>query len=200
MISCAPRGGPDKAGGWRLLTLATAPCYSRACMRDSNPRPQAAGFSLIELLVVVLIVAVLAAMGIAQYAKTVEVTKSEDALSVTQAVANAQRMYALDHAMVYLDGEVSACTAGGSSNTCSNTATNACDLMYCGYMARQDLTTKPYQYYASNGTTTCGSNGTNLAACSKRRATAPATYSGWGFTISNVGVVATLDTNQPAVH
>lgn len=159
------------------------------------------GFTLIELLVVVLIVGVLAAMGLTQYTKTMESARSDDALATAQSIANANRMYALDHNGTYLAGNLSGCAPDGASTTCNGTAASACDLLYCNYLARQDLRTsenggpKTYIFQAADGAATG-----NVAARANRLGAADAPYNTWGFTVTRMGVATAVGTDQPPVH
>lgn len=161
------------------------------------------GFTLIELLVVVLIIGVLAAMGLTQYSKTMEVARADDALAATKSIANANRMYALDHNGTYLSGNLSSCAPDGTSTTCNGTAASACDLLYCNYLARQDLRTtvdggpKNYLFQAADGNAAG-----NVAATATRLDTADAPFNTWGFTVTRMGVAATRTgaVEQPPVH
>ena len=166
-------------------------------MKNRSP-----GFTLIELLVVVLIIGILATMGVGQYAKSVETAKADDAFAFTQSIAAANRMFALDHNGTYLKGSLSDATCPtGASGNCSN-ETNACGLMWCGYMARQDLAPKPYTFCAGAASTDCGTTcDAAKVACSKRKTGAPEPYINWGYTVTNQGVSAALDSgNQPSVQ
>lgn len=160
------------------------------------------GFTLIELIVVVLIVAILATMGLSQYSKAVETAKADDAFAFTQSIAAANRMFALDHGGRYLSGGLSdaGCATGGAAVDCK-TETNACALMWCGYLARQDLTPKPYTF-CSGGSTTCGAGcDANTVGCALRKTGAASPYNTWGYTVTNQGVTSVTDpTNMPAVH
>ncbi len=55
------------------------------------------GFTLVELLIVVLIIGILATISIPYYRKTVETSKATDALAILNTIANANKMYALDN-------------------------------------------------------------------------------------------------------
>ena len=131
-----------------------------------------------------------------QYSKAMENSKADQAAAVAQSIANANRSFNLEKGG-YLDGDVSACDpAGTASGTCN---ASVCDLMYCNYLARQDLRCKPYKYLASNGS--AGSCATaNLGACTRRRpgtdacgvGTDSTPYVGWGYDVSLVGVVTPI--------
>ena len=55
------------------------------------------GFTLLELLVVVLIIGVLTAIAIPQYQKAVEKSKAAQAITWVKAISNALKIYILDH-------------------------------------------------------------------------------------------------------
>ena len=82
------------------------------------------GFTLIELMVVILIIGILAAIGYPQYLKTVETSKANDSVALVTMAGNANRMYAVDHNGGYLSGTItnacdppsSACGAGNALN------------------------------------------------------------------------------------
>jgi len=63
------------------------------------------GFSLLELLVVVLIIGILAAIALAQYKRTVEQSYSAEALNIIKAVAQSAKLYAInrDHEFTSFD-------------------------------------------------------------------------------------------------
>ncbi|OGS13620.1 MAG: hypothetical protein A2285_05955 [Elusimicrobia bacterium RIFOXYA12_FULL_57_11] len=127
------------------------------------------GFTLVELLVVVTIISILAAVGMPQYMKTVETTKATDALAITQMIANANRMYQID-----------------KNTYASAVATLVTDK----YMASHDWSAAAYNYYACNGATGGGCCAAGMVACCQRNATG--TYSSWGYSINTSGVCSTL--------
>ncbi len=155
---------------------------------------ETSGFTLVELIVVVMIVGVLAAFAVPQYVRTVENSKLDDALAIVQMVGTTNRMYALEHSNTYLSGKLtgSSCNTG----TCPTTGTTACDLVRCQYLAGQNWDASPYEVWAAPGNaacTGCPASG-NAVACAKRRAGAsPGTnngsYTSWGWAVNAQGTV-----------
>lgn len=154
------------------------------------------GFTLIELLVVVLIIGVLAAMGLTQYTKTMEAARADDALATAKSIANANRMYALDHGGAYLTGNMSGCAPDGASTTCTAGGGTACDLLYCGYLARQELR-PPVKSYLFEAADTAAA-GTYAARSVRNGGDAP--YNTWGFRVTKTGTASILGTDQPAAQ
>ena len=154
----------------------------------------ASGFTLIEMLVVVLIIGILATLGLPQFFKSMEIAKADDALGTIQSIAAANKQFYIDH-QVYVQNDMplTSCNSAASSVDSCNGST-ACDLMYCGYLARQDLSTKPYNFYAG----ACGSGGVNaIAACAARRtdlSSVSPPYSTWGYTMTTMGNITPNDT------
>ncbi len=152
----------------------------RAINRYSeNPR----GFTLIELLVVVLLIGVLAGIAVPYYLKTQEISKANSGAALASMVATANRMYAVDHGALLTGALTSACTAGACGS-----AGNACDLINCGYLSRQDWSSNPYSVQALNNAS-CGSGcpGGSYVACAMRQGSASSTYSGWGYVVDATG-------------
>lgn len=158
-----------------------------------------AGFTLIEILVVVLIIGVLAALALPQFFKSMEVAKADDALGYVQSVAAANRQFYIDH-QSWVSGPLTTCSPdGSSSDSCNGQSTGACDLMYCGYLARQSLQGKAYDFYAG----TCGSSAgaaanATMSACARRdagTATVSSPYDSWGYTVSINGSLVPNSSN-----
>jgi len=138
-----------------------------------------AGFTLVELMVVVMILGILAFMGIPQYMKTVESSKADDAVATMNMLGQANRMYNLNN-----PGNWS--TANPMANT---------DILITGnYVAGQDWGNKPWNFVTCNPQT--GAGGGNCAvgivAWANRNSSAQSPYSTWGYTLSNTGLITCL--------
>lgn len=155
------------------------------------------GYTLIELVVVVLIIGILASFGIPQYLKTVETSKADDAVSTINMIGTTNKMFALDHSGVYAVGQFTAACGAGA---CSAPWT-ACDLVYCKYLADQDWATRPYDYAACNGaaagacTTASGAVGAgNQVSAARRKATASSPYNTWAYGMATTGIITAYGT------
>ncbi|NLI09908.1 MAG: pilin [Elusimicrobia bacterium] len=144
------------------------------------------GFTLIELMVVIMIIGILASMGIPYYRKTIETSKATDALTLANMIGNANKMNFLDTGQY---------TSGTIDNTC-NTANcgalannNPCRLIACNYVSKNDWSASKYNFYACNPGT--GAGGAECCAvgsvsCTNRKnETTP--YDNWGYRITEAG-------------
>lgn len=142
------------------------------------------GFTLIELVVVVLIMGILASMGIPYYYKTVETTRATDALAIGHLLGNANRMYLIDNAAAPVSGTITnACNTTGNCST----AIGPCKLVACNYVAAQDWTNASYDFFVCNGATGGACCAANTVSCVARKAGAPANYATWGYRFYNDG-------------
>ena len=144
------------------------------------------GFTLIELIVVVMIVGILAAYGVPQYLRTVETRRADDAVSLVNMVGTTNRMFALDHNNTFATGAFPAGGSCGAGACPPNGPYAACALVFCKYLADQDFGVKTYQVQACNGGG-CGPGNGGAAATRKLPASAP--YSGWGYAMTAAGVI-----------
>lgn len=162
------------------------------------------GFTLVELLVVVLLVGILAAFAVPQYMKSVENSKADDGSALANMVGTTNRMYALDHNGTYTSGTITtACTAGSVTCPSAGGIQDPCNLVSCKYLAAQDFDNKAYSIASAGasgatGPGSCGLGigaGSNYTSCAKRRSgsspgTTNATYQAWGYTVDVNGSMA----------
>ncbi|MBI3549538.1 MAG: prepilin-type N-terminal cleavage/methylation domain-containing protein [Elusimicrobia bacterium] len=151
------------------------------------------GFTLIELMVVVFIIAILGALAIPQYTKSVETSKADDAISTLQQVGAANRQFALDYPQYNTGQLTSSCSGSCACDGTTCTSYTACNLILCKYLAIGNFDSKGYDFYACNGASSTsdqcslGQTGT-FAACAKRKngakpGTTSSPYKDWGYTI-----------------
>jgi len=147
------------------------------------------GFTLIELMVVVLIMGILASMGIPYYYKTIETSRAGDAVALGHLIGNSNRMYNIDNPNAPVSGPV---TNSCNTAVCS-TASGACRLIACSYVAQQDWNQSSYDFYACNGAvggSCCGFAG--AVSCGRRKAGPSSPYSNWGYRFYNSGRCETI--------
>ncbi|MBI5744597.1 MAG: type II secretion system protein [Elusimicrobia bacterium] len=148
------------------------------------------GFTLIELMVVVLIMGILASMSIPYYYKTVETSKATDSVSIGHLLGSANRMYILDN-----PGAASA-ISGQVTNSCNTSnctgASNACRIVACSYVAQQDWDAGSYNYYVCNGNSGGSCCAANAVSCTFRKSGAGSPYSGWGYRFDASGGCTSL--------
>lgn len=168
------------------------------------------GYTLVELIVVVLIVGILASFGVPQYLKTVESGKADDAVAVVNMLGTTNKMFALDHSGYYAVGGLPTDASDSRGGACQNTAcpatvsgnVNACVLVACKYLAAQDWVGKPYSFRACDPTDSSPPGacawGSGVVAAAGRKTTGDAgtsmtPYRNWRYTIDRNGVVTALN-------
>jgi type II secretory pathway pseudopilin PulG len=135
-----------------------------------------------ELLVVVIILGILAAMGVPYYLKTVEVSKADNAAAIGHMIASAYRIYLVENPGAELSGEL---TDSCSGRVCAaSSAPDPCRLVACNYVARQNWESAAYTYTIGGGN--------SIAAAAKRKSgdlpgTNDSDYTGWGYEFDTSG-------------
>lgn len=143
------------------------------------------GFTLIELMVVVIILGILTSMGVPYYLKTVESSKAMDAVAVAHMVGVASQMMILDNPNTGYNGGLLTNTC--NTGSCPTTGTrSACDLVRCNYVSKQDWDGLAYTIRACNPNTGAGGSGctTTRTSYANRRT---GRYSSWTYYFTNSG-------------
>ena len=139
-------------------------------------RKTSRGYTLIEVVVVVAILAILASIGLPEYMRSVETSRALNGMSTIRLIALANKSYHLDRG-IYADGQLtdacnSACCAGAPG--CGAAADNGCNLVACGYLPKQDFGGSYYAYFTIPRVTSaiqCGDPfpGIDAVACGRRK-------------------------------
>jgi prepilin-type N-terminal cleavage/methylation domain-containing protein len=142
------------------------------------------GFTLVELLTVVLILGILAAFAIPSYTRAVATSQAKEAAALVEAVSRANQMYKVDY-KTYARGMI---TNQCNTRTCPTTdVQDACALVACKYLAAQDWDAKPYTISAVNGMSILAiiSNAQPTQAIAGARWRTPIDGNLWGYTVSS---------------
>ncbi len=144
------------------------------------------GFTLVELLVVVIILGVLTSMGVPYYIKTVESSKAMDAVAVAHMVGAATQMMVLDNPTVPYNAGVltNLCNAGACPAGAG--ARSACDLVRCNYISRHNWDSLAFLIRSCNPNTGAGGGSCAMGrtAHAQRRS---GTYASWSYYFTTAG-------------
>ena len=171
------------------------------------------GFTIVELLVVIIIIGTLAAISIPQYAKSIESSRADYAAATVAMLGRANRMFRIDNGR-YADGQF----ADSCPAQCPNplTSPDACALFQCKYLPSLEFVSKGYDYrVVPGGAQNCGLTQRSVAknttgvylACGKRcTGASPCStnvkYTSWGYAVDSAGVVHAWGsgTSMPPEH
>lgn len=172
------------------------------------------GFTLLELLTVVIIIGILAALSIPQYTRSLESAKADDAAAVVKMIGTTNRMFQLDN-----DQYVTGLITGSCTGNCPSpipTSPDVCTLVQCRYLSQQDFASKGYTFRAiAGGAQSCGLTTRSTAktttnryvACAKRCSGAPPCtttlkFQVWGYAMDDAGALHAFGAagNMPPEH
>jgi prepilin-type N-terminal cleavage/methylation domain-containing protein len=153
------------------------------------------GFTLVELMVVVLIIGILSAIAIPRYNKSVETSKADSAAALAKMIGNTNKMFSLDN-NVYATGTLSSSCSGACPSPIPAGPT-ACDLVRCKYLGQEAWGDKGYTFRAADGGSSsapCGGGSGLYVACARRctgasPCTNNAPYKNWGYNVAVNGQV-----------
>ncbi len=150
------------------------------------------GFTLIEVLVVILIVGILSAIAIPAYLESMERTYAANGVIMVNTVGTANRMFAVNHGNRYVYGDFDPNNGCGVGVCPTNPPfDNSCILVWCKYLADRDFSSAKYCVAACDANANGSCNGAavgNFAAGTHNRSGA-APYSDWTYAQDATGVI-----------
>lgn len=172
-------------------------------MRRGRRFAGAEGFTLTELMVVVVIIGLMAAFAVPSYMRSVEMGKADEAVAVLSMVAATNRMFAMNHGNQYATGSFPANICSINPPPCPAVGPwSACDLVFCGYLSDQDWGKFPYQVAAAGSASAnaacpiAGTGGANaVVSCVKRKTgstpgTSNTPYMNWWYSTNALGTIS----------
>ncbi|MFC1521478.1 type II secretion system protein [Elusimicrobiota bacterium] len=167
------------------------------------------GFTLVEILIVMVIFGILLGIAIPKYQKTIESSKADQAIALLQLAYTANKMYMVSNCPVgqdcFCNGPVTTVASCAAECTVAD-ATDACLLVSSGYVEDLNNPPKPYYFTGAVGTPSTGCSDEHHVAQAKRREdcddiedfegscpkTAHDDYKSWGYFICADGSVNIL--------
>jgi prepilin-type N-terminal cleavage/methylation domain-containing protein len=153
------------------------------------------GFTLVEIIVTMLILGVLSAIALPQYFQSIEYNGARQAVATTNMIGRANRLFALDHLGAYNNGGFGASPCGAGACNATAPFTNACNLVYCRYIADQTWASLPWTYLACDPATASG-NCTAGSLSAAQRSSGPNTN--WIYNMTTDGVIHATNAPPPS--
>ncbi|MBI4370556.1 MAG: prepilin-type N-terminal cleavage/methylation domain-containing protein [Elusimicrobia bacterium] len=165
-----------------------------------EPGTSSKGFTLTEVMVVIVIIGILAVIGVPQYTKTVETSKSDEAQSLLQLVYSANKMYMINNCPssqdCYRVGTIN-CGTGADTGDDLTDDTSCADSDPQKYTQNYNDPVRSYIYYAANS----GSASTYVVCAKRTNGASPGTdaspYKNWRYKITTDGVLCGYPSTAP---